>query len=124
MRWPKAVAPIRQKMLVAFGSLIGLMLLTSLIGLVRGDWIMAATGAVTAAIGTILGLKFRRSICDPYVNTVVCMEALAAGDLTGPIACTAYQDCVGRMRASLESPTWSPPSRCAPRKRPAAPANN
>ncbi len=90
MRWFEAVAPIRQKMLVAFGSLVGLMLLTSLIGLVRSDWIMAATGAVTAAIGTILGLNFRKAICDPYVNTVVRMEALAAGDLTGPIAYTDY----------------------------------
>lgn len=101
MRWFEAVAPIRQKMLIAFGSLVGLMLLTSLIGLVRADWIMAATGAVTAAIGAILGLNFRRAICDPYVNTVVRMEALAAGDLTGPIAYTDYQDCVGRMTRAM-----------------------
>lgn len=101
MRWFEAVAPIRQKMLFAFGSLVGLMLLTSMIGLVRADWIMAATGAVTAVIGTILGLNFRRAICDPYVNTVVRMEALAAGDLTGPIAYTDYQDCVGRMTRAM-----------------------
>jgi methyl-accepting chemotaxis protein len=101
MRWFEAVAPIRQKMLIAFGSLVGLMLLTSLIGLVRADWIMAATGAVTAAIGTVLGLNYRRAICDPYVNTVVRMEALAAGDLTGPIAYTDYQDCVGRMTRAM-----------------------
>jgi methyl-accepting chemotaxis protein len=101
MHWFTAIAPIRQKMLVAFGTMVGLMGVTTLVGLVRADWIMAATGAVTALVGTVLGLNFRRAICDPYVNTVVRMEALAAGDLDSTIAYTDYQDCVGRMTRAM-----------------------
>ncbi len=101
MHWFEAVAPIRQKTLVAFGTMVGLMAVTMLVGLVSGNWIMAATGAVTALIGAVLGLNFRRAICDPYVNTVVRMEALATGDLDSPIAYTDYQDCVGRMTRAM-----------------------
>ncbi|OYX50923.1 MAG: chemotaxis protein [Sphingomonas sp. 32-66-10] len=101
MHWFEAIAPIRQKTLVAFGTMVGLMVVTTLVGLVRADWIMAATGAVTALAGAALGLNFRRAICDPYVNTVVRMEALAAGDLDSPIAYTDYQDCVGRMTRAM-----------------------
>ena len=36
MRWFEAVAPIRQKTLVAFGTLVGLILVTGLIELVQG----------------------------------------------------------------------------------------
>jgi len=101
MHWFEAVAPIRQKTLFAFGTMVGLMVVTMLVGLVRADWIMAATGAVTALAGAGLGLSFRRAICDPYINTVVRMEALAAGDLDSPMAYTDYQDCVGRMTRAM-----------------------
>lgn len=101
MHWFEANAPIRQKTLIAFGSLVALMLFTALVGLVRTDWIMAATGLTTALVGAALGQAFRRAICDPYVNTVVRMEALAAGDLTSPINYTDYQDCVGRMTRAM-----------------------
>lgn len=101
MHWFEADAPVRQKTLIAFGSLVMLMLLTALIGLVRADWIMAGTGVATALVGSALGLRFRRAICDPYVNTVVRMEALAAGDLTSPIYYTDYKDCVGRMTRAM-----------------------
>lgn len=101
MHWFEAIAPIRQKTLVAFGTMVGLMIMTTLIGLVSANWIMAATGAFTALVGAVLGLNFRRAICDPYVNTVVRMEALAAGDLDSPIAYTDYQDCVGRMTRAM-----------------------
>lgn len=101
MHWFEAIAPIRQKTLVAFGTMVGLMIMTTLIGLVSANWIMAATGAFTALVGAVLGLNFRRAICDPYVNTVVRMEALAAGDLDSPIAYTDYQDCVGRLTRAM-----------------------
>ena len=101
MRWFEAVAPIRQKTLVAFGTLVGLILVTGLIELVQGDWVAAAINAVCAVAAGALSLQFRRAICDPYVNTVVRMEALAAGDLDSPIAYTDYQDCVGRMTRAM-----------------------
>ena len=40
-------------------------------------------------------------ICTPYVNTVLRMEALAAGDLESPIAYMDYKDCVGRMTRAM-----------------------
>ena len=40
-------------------------------------------------------------ICTPYVNTVLRMEALAAGDLDTPIAYTDNKDCVGRMTKAM-----------------------
>ncbi|WP_408078100.1 methyl-accepting chemotaxis protein [Sphingomonas plantiphila] len=101
MHWFEAEAPIRKKMAVAFGILVGLIALSALIALVRGDWIAAATNSVVAVLAGGLSLRFRTAICDPYVNTVVRMEALAAGDLDSPIAYTEYQDCVGRMTRAM-----------------------
>ncbi|WP_245824994.1 methyl-accepting chemotaxis protein [Sphingomonas azotifigens] len=49
----------------------------------------------------LLGLRYRRAICDPYVTTVVRMEALAAGDLESEIRFTDYSDCVGRMTKAM-----------------------
>lgn len=40
-------------------------------------------------------------ICTPYVETVVRMEALAAGDTSSPIKYTAHGDCVGRMTKAM-----------------------
>ena len=101
MHWFEAEAPIRKKTAVAFGILVGLIALSALIALVRGDWVAAATNTVIAALAGGLSLRFRTAICDPYVNTVVRMEALAAGDLDSPIAYTDYQDCVGRMTRAM-----------------------
>ncbi|UAK24412.1 methyl-accepting chemotaxis protein [Sphingomonas nostoxanthinifaciens] len=42
-----------------------------------------------------------RLICGPYVDTVVRMEALAAGDLASPILYTENRDCVGRMTKAM-----------------------
>ena len=101
MQWFEAEAPIRQKTLVAFGTLVALMVVLCCIAALRGDWVMAGTGAAAAIIGAVLGQRFRTAICDPYVNTVVRMEALAAGDLGSPIAYTDYKDCVGRMTRAM-----------------------
>ena len=56
--------------------------------------------ALVAALITISAAKHR--ICDPYVNTVVRMEALAAGDLDSPIRYAHHTDCVGRMVAAMD----------------------
>ncbi|MCE7796567.1 hypothetical protein LWE61_08325 [Sphingobium sufflavum] len=59
-----------------------------------GDGI--AAGALVAVIVTV---RVSASlICTLYVNTVLHMEALAAGDLTSPIQ---YRDCVGRMTKAM-----------------------
>ena len=55
--------------------------------------------AMAAVAGLMLSVK--KLICDPYVSTVVRMEALAAGDLVTPLDFTNHQDCVGRMNRSM-----------------------
>jgi methyl-accepting chemotaxis protein len=57
------------------------------------------TAAVLATLAVALGS--RKLICDPYVNTVLRMEALAAGDLKSPIHYTSHADCVGRMTRAM-----------------------
>jgi len=101
MGWFEAEAPIRQKTMVAFGSLVGFMILLSIIAAIRADWVMLGAAILAVTLSTFLSLAFRKAICDPYVNTVVRMEKLAAGDLTSPIAYTEYKDCVGRMTRAM-----------------------
>ncbi|MBB6123495.1 methyl-accepting chemotaxis protein [Sphingobium subterraneum] len=54
-----------------------------------------AIAAATAFISAPL-------VTDPYVTTVVRLEALAAGDVTSPIAFTDHEDCVGRMTRAMD----------------------
>lgn len=56
--------------------------------------------AVMAAIAAVI-LTAKKLICDPYVSTVVRMEALAAGDVASPINYSSHQDCVGRMARAM-----------------------
>ena len=58
--------------------------------------------AGVAAIGA-LTLLASRLICTPYVDTVMRMEALAAGDLDSPVRHTDNRDCVGRMTKAMAS---------------------
>ena len=57
-----------------------------------------STCFVGAATTVIVAGKL---ICDPYVDTVVRMEGLAAGDLDSHIAYSDHSDCVGRMVAAM-----------------------
>lgn len=101
MLWFESVAPIRQKTMVAFGSLAIIALVTAIVAaLVPALWGICAA-FVGSGVAMLLGLRFRRAICDPYVTTVVRMEALAAGDLDSEIRFTDYQDCVGRMTKAM-----------------------
>ncbi len=61
-------------------------------------------GLAIAAVGftALVGTVAKTLICDPYVNTVVRMEGIAAGDLTTPIAHGDHRDCVGRMIRSMD----------------------
>ncbi|WP_426955096.1 methyl-accepting chemotaxis protein [Muricoccus radiodurans] len=125
IRWFEQDAPIRRKLSLAFGSCAAIVLALgavtvwnslSVASLARdGDlaalraaapglvqWSLLASGvAVLLAAG--LGGLFRRLIATPYVNTVVRMEALAAGDLDSPIHYTGFKDCVGRMTRAMHS---------------------
>ena len=105
MTWYREAAPIRQKLFVTFCIMtalvavggLGATLATWIAGPVVGIGVAAASAAVTA----IAGAWFRAAIADPYVTTVVRMEALAAGDLSSPIQFTDYADCVGRMTTAM-----------------------
>ncbi len=101
MHWFRTIAPIRQKTFVAFGSLTGIAAFIGLCAALLPT--MIGLGVTLAGVGLAawLGANFRRAICDPYVSTVVRMEALAAGDLESPIEFTDYQDCVGRMTKAM-----------------------
>ena len=107
MRWFTEIAPIRTKTAVAFGTMTGLAaaaaLATLIGGVIGGMWIWAgaAMAAVFVSAAAVLGLRFRRAICDPYVTTVVRMEALAAGDTESPILFVHYADCVGRLTQAM-----------------------
>ena len=100
MNWFRADAPIRLKMLVSYGSLVGLLgivTLATLLSPAAAPWVaLGATG-----LSVVLAHLFREAVCVPYVTTVVRMEGLAAGDLDSPIHFTDYKDCVGRMTKAM-----------------------
>ena len=101
MQWFEAAAPIRLKMRVAFSALIGLMAVIALVSLLGPGWVTLGIQITLIAAAALLAHRFREAICVPYVNTVVRMEGLAAGDLATPIAYTDYTDCVGRMTKAM-----------------------
>ncbi|MBB5684146.1 methyl-accepting chemotaxis protein [Sphingobium boeckii] len=107
MLWFQEIAPIRQKMMVAFTGmtlLVALAALTTLGAAVAGYPVVGfICGALVTLAAAISGAWMRTAVCDPYVSTVVRMEGLAAGDLETPIAHTAYKDCVGRMTQAMFS---------------------
>ena len=101
MHWFRTIAPIRLKLLVAFGSLTALTALVAIVGVIMGDVITMVAGALATLIAAGLGTIYRSAIADPYVSTVVRMEGLAAGDLDSPIEFVEYQDCVGRITRAM-----------------------
>ena len=100
MLWFIKDAPIRLKLLIAFGTMCGLTALTALTALAAPGYAF-----VVGALATVAAIACAAWLCSaiatPYVTTVVRMEALAAGDLASPIAFTDYQDCVGRMTRAM-----------------------
>jgi len=102
MLWFIKDAPIRLKLLIAFGMMCGLIALPTLAALVAPDYALAI-GAVATLTGMVCAAWFRSAIATPYVTTVVRMEALAACDLESAIQFTEYKDCVGRMTKAMLS---------------------
>lgn len=125
LNWYRKYPPIRRKLTIAFGfmtAIIGGCMLTALwlhahltdaIGPAMTPQIQQAFDTsfrtattiftVCLAGGAFFSWFFRKAIADPYVTTVVRMEALAAGDLDSEILFTEYQDCVGRLTRAMHS---------------------
>lgn len=102
MHWFVANAPIRQKLLVAFGSMTVLAGVSPIAMLLLPNFALAVGLCATLAAAG-LGVWYRQAIANPYVTTVLRMEALAAGDLTSEIRFTDYRDCVGRLTKAMFS---------------------
>ena len=107
--WFKKHAPIRTK----FNALLAI---HSALACIAGGagWLAGSAGvfasfwgvlAVVCVLSTpVIVLTSKRLICDPYVTTVVRMEALAAGDPPSPIRVQDHtRDCVGRMARAMNS---------------------
>ncbi|RYE97743.1 MAG: methyl-accepting chemotaxis protein, partial [Oxalobacteraceae bacterium] len=105
--WFRNHAPIRTKfkVIVAFQAAVAVLS----IGLIYmagmsppGEvWSIMLGGCALASLPVLLTWISGKLISDPYVTTVVRMEALAAGDLSSAILFTDHKDCVGRMARSL-----------------------
>ncbi|MBE7209758.1 MAG: methyl-accepting chemotaxis protein, partial [Gluconacetobacter diazotrophicus] len=108
MRWFREHAPIRRKLAIAFSLQTILVAAAGAAGLLAARGLLsfpaaAGTAAGVLAIGAAIGLAMRRAIAEPYVATVIRMEALAAGDLDQPIHFTGHRDCVGRMTRAMHA---------------------
>lgn len=104
LSWFEKEAPIRTKfkaLLVVHTALAGTGLVTTWMAGGSSALVAVAATACAGAIATVLVSS--RKICTPYVNTVLRMEALAAGDTRSPIAYTDYRDCVGRMTKAMSA---------------------
>ena len=106
LRWFREYAPIRRKMLVFSGIESALVCSVGLVAVLGVNGTLsypAFHGLIGAAVVASAGLGFllSRAITEPYVATVVRMEALAAGDLDSPIAFQQHRDCVGRMTVAM-----------------------
>ena len=105
MEWFTTTAPIRQKLFVAFAIETALAALAMVLAVAAtvlvSPLVGLAVGLVPIALAAYAGARMREMIADPYVSTVVRMEALAAGDVESPIEFTHFQDCVGRMTRAM-----------------------
>ncbi|KHK93442.1 methyl-accepting chemotaxis protein [Novosphingobium malaysiense] len=106
LEWFEKKAPIRQKfrVLLFIHTGLGMVGLATTVLATLGalpDPVLIGTSvlATIAIVATVLIATDR--ICRPYVNTVVRMEALAAGDTASHIQYTEYEDCVGRMTTAM-----------------------
>ena len=104
--WFEKRALIRQKfsaLLYVHTGLGVLGLLATALGVAGiGPWLLPVALAAIALAGHIATVVIAKDrICRPYVNTVLRMEALAAGDTQSPVDYTEYSDCVGRMTKAM-----------------------
>jgi methyl-accepting chemotaxis protein len=124
LSWYEKELPIRQKLLVVFGFMAALTCLCLITVIGQHFYIESEMGpgvdqatrdavdtalnwsigvyVLCSGIGLLAAYFCSRSIADPYVETVVRMEALADGDLDSPVRFTDYKDCVGRMTKAMQ----------------------
>ncbi|MBC2670731.1 methyl-accepting chemotaxis protein [Novosphingobium piscinae] len=106
LTWFRETAPIRLKFRVLAyvqATMALLVTLTCLLlaqGLVESPWVSLPVALLSAAEVALIVFA-GKLISDPYVTTVERMEALAAGNLDGPVEYTHYQDCVGRLTRAM-----------------------
>ena len=109
LAWFETVAPIRQKFsfllkaLVFAASLnfVGIALAWTFPELALA--LSLGFAVLSAALVMTITVMAGERICTPYVNTVLRMEALAAGDITSPIQYMHHADCVGRMTKAMST---------------------
>jgi methyl-accepting chemotaxis protein len=105
--WFRKSAPVRRKFDVLAGLylLLGLIPVTTTWLALSGGWsavtLLATAFGALAAIG-IVAIVSKKQVCDPYIASVLRMEALANNDLTSPIEYTDFKDCVGRMGKAMQ----------------------
>ena len=107
INWFQKNAPIRTKfnaLLFIHAGISAVIVIAALMAMTDG--LTASTMLAVAVAGlvahSIVVLVSKKLICDPYVDTVVRMEGLAAGDLTSPIMHTENAECVGRMTTAMD----------------------
>ncbi|MDB5432235.1 MAG: mcpA [Caulobacter sp.] len=104
IRWFLKDAPIKRKLTVSFGLFSAL--IAGAVGVAAYEHANTATliaGCGIFAFSLVLGYLLNSGIANPYVTTVVRMEALARGDLESPVAHTDHRDCVGRLTKAMET---------------------
>jgi methyl-accepting chemotaxis protein len=124
IKWFVEYAPIRQKLAVAFGFFVVLLVGLSLFAygaLASFNEALASNDMATvrsasagllllrtlcfaaAGLGLFAAIALRSGISGPYVATVLDMEALAAGQTDRPIVRATYKDCVGRLSKAMST---------------------
>ena len=96
-------APIKRKLTVAFSLFTGLLAAVTAVSASQGLNLVTFTALGLTALAALLGAWLNAAISNPYVGTVVRMEALAAGDLDSSIAFQDHHDCVGRMTRAMKT---------------------
>ena len=106
--WFKKHAPIRTKfnaLLVIHSTVVSLAVLTAWLAGSAGTvsiWAFCALGSIV--LTPVIVLTAKTLICDPYVTTVLRMEALASGDTDSAILFQDHtRDCVGRMARAMNT---------------------
>jgi len=104
LNWFEKEAPIRAKFkaLLFVHAFLALLGVASVLVATQLSMIAGLICAFLVMVGHVLTVTVSgKAICDPYVDTVVRMEKLAAGDLESSISYTDHTDCVGRMTRAM-----------------------
>ncbi|AEI38008.1 MAG: methyl-accepting chemotaxis protein [Zymomonas mobilis subsp. pomaceae] len=107
LHWFSTQAPIKVKFkAILLGQLlISLLMVLAIFSSLTftGSYLLAiASGVAGVFVTTVFSYLTGKVISGPYVNTVIRMEQLAAGDLDSPIAYRDHKDCVGRMTRAMD----------------------